>query len=150
METNERRPLFGGVVAFRVTPEDCDWQMVASDVLCIHPPSGSRGVAHDRNQAFARMAETDEFKNWRKAEAEQRMGAGWSMTETTESDDMYDWQMTEGGVRCTHRASGAIAEAPDRFRAWKRMYETDVFQQWRAAEMARRWGNNKIPGVSEE
>jgi len=143
METNERRPLFGGIIAFRVTPEDCDWQMVESDVLCIHTPSGARGVAQDRNQAFMRALETDAFKNWHRAERERQQSKMFGGDEfAAGSDEMYDWQVTENGVRrCIHRTSGATGEGPDRFQAWKRMTETDVFKQWRKAEAWRRWGH---------
>jgi hypothetical protein len=101
------------------------------------------------------MVETDEFKNWRRAEAARHQGKmfGADAFGDAERDELYDWQMTEGGVRCIHGASGATGEGHDRFQAWKRMYATDVFQQWRKAEAWRRWGNKSPlvhPGVSEE
>lgn len=79
---------------FSVTKHDCDWQTfrsggkggqnqnkVESGVRCIHRASGARGEARDsrdqlrnRRQAFVRMLETKEFKNWHKAEVARRLG----------------------------------------------------------------------------
>jgi protein subunit release factor B len=80
---------------FSVTASDCTWSQfrvggaggqhrdkTSAGVRCVHPPSGAVGQAsEDRSQAknkstaFARMAETSEFKAWHKRECALRTGA---------------------------------------------------------------------------
>lgn len=57
----------------------------------------------------------------------------------------------ESGVRCIHRASGAVAQScdtRDQFRnrrsAFKRMTETPEFKAWHKLETARRMGQPSI------
>lgn len=80
---------------FSVTAKDCEWDYyrgsgkgrqkrnkTSSAVRCRHLPSGAAGQAEDgrsqalnRQMAFARMAETKEFKRWVRIEAAKATGA---------------------------------------------------------------------------
>ena len=79
---------------FSVTAKDCDWDYfkgtgaggqkrnkTSSAVRCTHRASGavgrseeSRHQSENRQIAFKRMAETDEFKRWHRAEVRRRLG----------------------------------------------------------------------------
>jgi protein subunit release factor B len=57
---------------------------------------------------------------------------------------------TETGVRCIHRASGAVGEARDsrsqienKRAAFQRMIESEAFQSWHRLEAARRMANER-------
>lgn len=83
-----RRPLFS------VTKDDCEWSYTrgtgkggqkknktSSAVHCIHRASGahgyseaSRSQADNRRDAFMKMSQTREFKNWHKVEIARRTG----------------------------------------------------------------------------
>lgn len=81
-------------LVFSVTAKDCEWKYTrgtghggqaknktSSAVHCIHRPSGGHGYAEDhreqlknRQTAFKRMAETQEFKDWIHLEFNRRTG----------------------------------------------------------------------------
>lgn len=53
----------------------------SSAVHCLHPPSGAKGYSEDsrsqlqnRQQAFVRMAESKEFKQWHRLEVSRKTG----------------------------------------------------------------------------
>lgn len=77
---------------------------VESGVRLIHPPSGARGEARDsRDQpvnernAFLRLIETREFKNWHKLEIARRLGQ--KTLETPEQILARVDRMIETGLR---------------------------------------------------
>jgi len=79
---------------FSVTAADCDWsyymgpgdggqkkQRTHSGVMCKHRDSGAqarchngRSQAHNKKEAFRKMAETKEFKAWHRIEVAKRTG----------------------------------------------------------------------------
>src|SRR4051812_32892774 len=79
---------------FSVTSSDCDWSYTrgsgaggqkknktSSAVHCMHRPSGGKGYAEDtrsqaknREIAFTRMCQTEEFQNWHKFECMRLSG----------------------------------------------------------------------------
>lgn len=79
---------------FSITANDCDWSYTrgtgaggqkknktSSAVHCTHRASGARGYSEasrsqldNRRDAFRKMAETKEFKDWHKMETARRMG----------------------------------------------------------------------------
>lgn len=96
----------GRELLFSVTSKDCEWDYVrgsgaggqkrnktSSAVRCRHKPSGAIGYAEDtRSQsknkqlAFKRMAESDEFKRWNKIEASRKSGELTEMRERIEKE----------------------------------------------------------------
>ncbi len=87
--TEKKRELI-----FSVTAKDCEWSFTrgtgkggqkknktSSAVHCMHRPSGARGYseasrsqADNKREAFLKMANTKEFKNWHKLETAKRLG----------------------------------------------------------------------------
>lgn len=79
---------------FSVTASDCEWSYTrgtgkggqkknktSSAVHCSHRPSGAHGYSEasrsqldNKREAFRKMAETKEFRNWQKIETARRMG----------------------------------------------------------------------------
>ena len=79
---------------FSVTATDCDWSYTrgtgkggqkknktSSAVHCMHRPSGAHGYSEasrsqldNKREAFRKMAETKEFKNWHRLETAKRTG----------------------------------------------------------------------------
>ena len=79
---------------FSVTAADCDWSYTkgtgaggqkrnktSSAVHCHHKPSGARGYSEasrsqldNKREAFRKMAESEEFKNWHRLEVNRRTG----------------------------------------------------------------------------
>ncbi len=82
-------------LVFSLASADVEWQTfraggkggqyqnkTESGVRCIHHPSGARGEArdgrsqlHNRRHAWERMAKTERFQQWCRAEAARRRGA---------------------------------------------------------------------------
>lgn len=79
---------------FSVTAKDCDWQEMTAGgpggqhqnrkktaIRCLHRASGAVGFSREhksqlrnKQEAFKRMAETKEFKNWVRVQASKAMG----------------------------------------------------------------------------
>lgn len=101
---------------FSVTAKDCDWQEMTAGgpggqhqnrkktaIRCTHRASGAVGFSRDhrsqlqnKQEAFRRMAETKEFKNWIRVQASKAMGQR-SVEEVVE--DM----MTPSNLRVEYR-----------------------------------------------
>ena len=91
---------------FSVTAKECEWDYyrgsgkggqkrnkTSNAVRCRHLPSGAMGQAEDgrsqslnRQIAFARMAETKEFKKWVRVEAARATGALQEIKERIDKD----------------------------------------------------------------
>lgn len=91
---------------FSVTRNDCEWSYTRgtgnggqkknktnSAVHCTHKASGAHGYAEDhrsqlqnRQLAFERMANTNVFKDWNRAEARRMMGLEAAITSKVEAE----------------------------------------------------------------
>ena len=100
MTTSKKEKLFS------VTAKDCEWDYyrgsgkggqkrnkTSNAVRCRHLPSGAMGQAEDgrsqslnRQIAFARMAETKEFKTWVRTESARVSGALQEIKERIDKD----------------------------------------------------------------
>lgn len=93
-------------ILFSVTASDCEWSYTrgsgkggqkrnktSSAVHCMHRPSGAHGYSEasrsqldNKRDAFKKMAETKEFKNWMKIESARKMGTLKTVEETVERE----------------------------------------------------------------
>ena len=96
--TNEKKLLFS------VTSNDCEWSYTkgtgsggqkknktSSAVHCMHRPSGAHGYSEasrsqldNKKEAFQKMANTEEFKNWHRLETNRRTGVQAEIERTVE------------------------------------------------------------------
>lgn len=104
--TKERKLLFS------VTAKDCEWSYTkgtgaggqkrnktSSAVHCHHRPSGAHGYSEasrsqldNKQDAFAKMANSVEFRRWNQLEAMKRMGQ-LEEIERQVAEDMRSWNL---------------------------------------------------------
>lgn len=93
-------------LVFSVTANDCEWSYTrgtgkggqkknktSSAVHCMHRPSGAHGYSEasrsqreNKEDAFRKMAETKEFKNWMRLETARRTGQLMEIEEAVERE----------------------------------------------------------------
>ena len=112
---------------YSVTASDCEFiytkgtgaggqkrNKTSSAVYCIHKASGARGYSeatrsqHDnKKDAFVKMVNTNEFKNWQHIEAMRRMG------KLKEIEREVDRSLTPDRLRIEHKVDGKWVKLDD-------------------------------------
>lgn len=108
---------------FSVTAKDCDWQEMTAGgpggqhqnrrktaIRCIHRASGAVGFSREhksqiqnKQEAFARMAQTKEFNNWVRIQAAKMMGQ-------RDVEEVVDDMMAPNNLKVEYRTENGWEE----------------------------------------